>query len=251
MTKTDSASAKPVIPKYINIGEKLIKQILSEHYKLHSLLPTEKQLCEKFKISRHTARESLRYVEKTGLVERKQGSGTIVKRNSMPEQINQFINSVNDLLQFGQSTRFDIKISDIIQLTEQMATLLNTTEGEQCIHVGGLRIEPHDQKPICYSNIYRLPHMDAVDEQLKDEKTAIYAVMQALDHKNIGKIEQQISACLIPEALASQLNTTAGSAAMKITRRYFNKTSDDVILVAESLYPAKRFSFSTILLPNE
>ena len=251
MTKTKSTSSKTKTAKYVEIGEKLIKQILSEQYALHSLLPTEKQLCEQFKISRHTAREALRHVEKTGLVERKQGSGTMVIRNSMPEKINQFINSVNDLLKFGQSTRFNIKVSDIIQLDQQMALLLDTTKGEHCIHVGGIRLEPHDQKPICYSNIYRLPHMDAVDEQLKDKKTAIYAVMKALNDKNIGKIEQQISACLIPEELASQLNTEANSAAMKITRRYFNKKNDDLILVAESIYPAKRFSFSTILFPNE
>lgn len=250
MTKANTPSSKPIVPKYIGIGETLIKDILSKTYALHSLLPTEKQLCEKFTISRHTARESLRYVEKTGLVERKQGSGTIVIRNSMPEKMNQFINSVNDLLQFGQNTRFNIKVSDVIQLNNQMALLLDTDEGENCIHVGGLRIEPHAQKPICYSNIYRLPHMDAVDEELKDKKTAIYAVMKALDDKNIGKIEQQISACLIPKELAKQLNTDPCSAAMKITRRYFGK-KEDLILVAESIYPAERFSFSTILFPNE
>jgi hypothetical protein len=83
----------------------------------------------------------------------------------MPEKINQFINTVNDLLQFGNSTRFNIKVSDIIQLNEQMAQLLNTSVNEHCIHVGGLRIEPHDNKPICYSNIYRLPTMDTVDEK--------------------------------------------------------------------------------------
>jgi hypothetical protein len=38
---------------------------------------------------------------------------------------------------------------------------------------------------------------------------------------------------------------------MKIIRRYFDKTIEDLILVAESIYPAKRFSFSSELYPNE
>lgn len=251
MTNIKSSSRKTKLPKYQGIGEKLIKQILNGSYAIDSLLPTEKQLCDKFKISRHTAREALRYVEKTGLVERRQGSGTQVKRNEMPEQINQFINSINDLLQFGKHTRFEVYVSDIIELDDNHAALLNTESGEECIHVGGVRTEPHDNKPICYSNIYRRPHMDQVDEELKHKDTAIYAVIKALDSNNIGKIEQQISACLLSEQLAEYLGAEANSAAMKITRRYFNSSLDDLILVAESIYPAKRFSFSSVLYPNE
>ncbi len=251
MTKINSSSRKPKLPKYQGIGEKLIKQILKGSYAIDSLLPTEKQLCDKYKISRHTAREALRYVEKTGLVERRQGSGTQVKRNEMPEQINQFINSINDLLQFGKHTRFEVHVSDIITLDEIHASLLNSEMGEECIHVGGVRIEPHDKKPICYSNIFRRPHMDQVDEELKHKDTAIYAVIKALDSSNVGKIEQQISACLLPDTLAEVLKAENNSAAMKITRRYYDSALEDLILVAESIYPAKRFSFSSVLYPNE
>ncbi|QHJ13842.1 HTH-type transcriptional repressor YvoA [Paraglaciecola mesophila] len=251
MTKIKSKPSKHALPLYQTIGETLINQILSGDFALNTLLPTEKQLCEQFSISRHTAREALRYVEKTGLVERKQGSGTLVKRNTMPEQINQFINSVKDLLAFGQHTRFEVQISDMIVLDEEKAALLDTSEGQECIHIGGIRIEPHDKKPICYSHIYRRPHLDQVDEMLKDTRTAIYAVIEALDDKKIGKIEQQISACLLPEPLASQLAASPNSAAMKITRRYYSVEDDDLILVAQSIYPAKRFSFTSVLFPNK
>jgi DNA-binding GntR family transcriptional regulator len=251
MTKIKLLSTKHSLPKYQGIGETLIKQILSGEFALNTLLPTEKQLCEQFIISRHTAREALRYVEKTGLVERKQGSGTLVKRTTMPEQINQFINSVKDLLAFGQNTRFEVQVSDIICLEEPIAKLLNTDKGQECIHLGGVRFEPHDKKPICYSNIYRRPHLDEVDEKLKDTKTAIYAVIEALDDSKIGKIEQQISACLLTKPLAAQLGAPINSAAMKITRRYFGLKDEELILVAESIYPAKRFSFSSVLYPNK
>lgn len=251
MTNIKTSALKSSLPKYQGIGEKLIAQILAGQYKIDSLLPTEKQLCGAYSISRHTAREALRYVENTGLVERRQGSGTQVKRTSMPEHINQFINSINDLLQFGQSTRFDARISDIIQLDDELAQLLDTEPGADCIHVGGVRTEPHDKKPICYSNIYRIQHMDRVDELFKSKKTAIYAVVKALDNSNIGLIEQNISACLLPKELASDLDAEANSAAMKITRRYFDKELKDLILVAQSIYPAKRFSYSSVLYPDK
>lgn len=251
MTKIKSESTKHLLPLYQRIAKQVINQILSGDFPINTQLPTEKQFCEQFSISRHTAREALRYVEKTGLVERKQGSGTLVKRNTMPEQINQFINSIKDLLAFGQHTRFEVIVSDMVALDGKLAELLNSDEGKECIHVGGIRIEPHDKKPICYSNIYRQPHRDHVDEQLKQTTTAIYAVIEALDDRNIGRIEQQISACLIDKDMAIQLDAPVNSAALKITRRYFSRHDDDLILVAESIYPAKRFTFSSVLYPNK
>lgn len=251
MIKNITLLRKPKTPKYRHIGETLIAHILSGKYPKNSALSTEKQLCDEYKISRHTARDALKYVEKTGLVERKQGSGTFVKRNSMPEQINQFINSVNDLLQFGQRTRFEVVVSDVITLDESLAKLLNGAPGQECIHLGGVRTDPHDKKPICYSDIFRIEHEDDVDEALKDKQTAIYAVMRALNDKNIGKIEQSITACLIPSSLAGHLQAEPNTAAIEITRRYFNKANDDLILVAQSTYPAKRFSLSSVLYPNE
>ena len=241
---------KTTHPKYQQIGEQLISRILNLEYHKGQLLPTEKELCESFAISRHTAREALRYVEKTGLVERRQGSGTSVIRNTMPERINQFVSSVKDLLRFGSETRFEVEVSDIIKLDGELAELLDAQNDQDCIHIGGVRIEPHDQKPICYSNIYRIPHSDNIDEQLKNKKTAVYAVVEALDANHIGKIEQEISACLMPQEHAEVLKTKADSAAMKITRRYFSKDHQDLILVAESIYPANRFSYSTVLYPN-
>jgi DNA-binding GntR family transcriptional regulator len=75
--------------------------------------------------------------------------------------------------------------------------------------------------------------------------------VKLLDGSNIGKIEQTISACLLPETLAIDLDAPANSAAMQITRRYYNRTLEDILLVSQSIYPAKRFSFSTMLYPND
>ena len=237
-------------PKYQQIGENLIDKILDAEYEIGQLLPTEKELCETFTISRHTAREALRYVEKTGLVERRQGSGTTVIRNTMPERINQFVSSVKDLLRFGSETRFDVQVSDIIPLDEPLSELLDSEAGTECIHIGGLRVEPHDNKAICYSNIYRLPHLDDIDEKLKDTSTAVFAVIEALDASHIGKIEQEINACAMPAGIAGALKTKADKPAMMITRRYFSKEDNDLILVAQSIYPANRFSYSTVLYPD-
>ncbi|MBU3023526.1 GntR family transcriptional regulator [Aestuariibacter sp. A3R04] len=243
--------SKSLPAKYQVIGEQLIHRVLDSTFAIGDTLPTEKELCETFSVSRHTAREALRYVQRTGLVERRQGSGTKVVRSSMPEQINQFINSIEELMMFGNATRFKLAVSDMVPATADVARLLDCAAGDQCIHLGGVRVEPHDKKPVCYTNIFRLPRCDDIDAGLQHPKKAVKTLMKALNMKHIAKVEQTIEACLIPSSQAPLINAQTGTAAMLITRRYFSKRNQGLILVSQSIFPAHRFSYSTVLYNSE
>lgn len=59
--------------------ENLIEQ---EHWKTGEKIPPEKELMEKFDVSRNTLREAIRALVHAGLLETKQGSGTIVHNKS-------------------------------------------------------------------------------------------------------------------------------------------------------------------------
>lgn len=56
----------------------LTKSINSGEYSIGDKLPTEKQLCEKFNVSRSTLREAISVVRAKGLIMTKQGSGSYV-----------------------------------------------------------------------------------------------------------------------------------------------------------------------------
>ena len=64
--------------KYIEIADWLRKNIRSNHFKPGEKLISEHLLCEKFSISRHTARAAIGVLEAEGLVVRRQGSGTYI-----------------------------------------------------------------------------------------------------------------------------------------------------------------------------
>jgi len=234
---------KSAVPKYKKIGNQLINDILQLKFEIGETLPTEKELCLRFKVSRHTIREALRYIENTGLIEKRQGSGSTVVATTLPDTINQVVSNVNDILQHGNDTIFHIHHSELINLDDTIAPLLETEVGEKCMHIAGLRVEPHDKKPVCYTDIYRLPHQDLIYDSFQD-------ISKALNTKSIGKIEQKISACILPNHLAGVLNADKNSAALKITRRYFTRDKSNIILIAESIYAENRFSYSTVLYPE-
>jgi len=66
------------IPKYQEIADWLKENIRIGTFKSGEKLISEPSLCEKFGISRHTARAAISILEQEGFVVRKQGSGTYV-----------------------------------------------------------------------------------------------------------------------------------------------------------------------------
>jgi len=66
------------IPKYQEIADWLKENIRQGTFKSGEKLISEPSLCEKFGISRHTARSAVGILEQEGFVVRKQGSGTYV-----------------------------------------------------------------------------------------------------------------------------------------------------------------------------
>lgn len=66
------------LPKYIEIRDYIIEQILSGELKVGSQIPTEKQLCEQFKTSRMTVNKAIVRLCENGYIQRIAGKGSFV-----------------------------------------------------------------------------------------------------------------------------------------------------------------------------
>ena len=64
-----------MIPKYHRIADRLRAQLTGENRIRMTKLPTEKELCSLYGVSRQTVRQALHVLEAEGLIERRQGSG--------------------------------------------------------------------------------------------------------------------------------------------------------------------------------
>ena len=64
-----------MIPKYQRIADRLRAQLTGENRIRTTKLPTEKDLCALYGVSRQTVRQALHVLETEGLIERRQGSG--------------------------------------------------------------------------------------------------------------------------------------------------------------------------------
>lgn len=69
-------------PKYITIAADLRNKIASGSFSELDVLPTESAICQKYQVSRQTARQALSVLVKEGLIERRQGSGSRILKNA-------------------------------------------------------------------------------------------------------------------------------------------------------------------------
>jgi len=76
------------VAKYLEIADWLRSNILDGTFRADEKLITEYSLCEKFNVSRHTARSAIAVLEREGLVLRRQGDGTYINVNTNSAQKN-------------------------------------------------------------------------------------------------------------------------------------------------------------------
>ncbi len=232
-------------PRYHQIADELRRDIERGRFEIGSLLPTELQLCESHAISRHTAREALRVLIHDRMVQRRQGSGTLVIANSR-QRFNHSISTVADLLQYGANTRLKIVETHKIEADEAIAALLDCKVGTPCIHLHGLRSASKGEAPFCVSDIYRVAGRDPLTKRLLEVRGAVYALIDELDIGHIGAVEQSMNADMVSADDADELGLAKRTVCLRIVRRYFDPNGK-LILVAVNQHPGPDFVYSMSL----
>jgi len=93
-------SAKQVAPqsRYRYVADKVIETIADESYRDNDPLPSERELSEKYAVSRDTVRKAIRYLEECGVIYSDPGRGTFVAP-AMVRRMSRFIDG------FSQDTQ--------------------------------------------------------------------------------------------------------------------------------------------------
>src|SRR5271167_5235437 len=94
-------------PKVYEEVAKQLERLIVEKLSVGDKLPSERELAELLQVSRSSIRDAIRGLELMGLVEPRQGAGTIVRERSAESTVNAFANAlrrrqelVSELLDF-------------------------------------------------------------------------------------------------------------------------------------------------------
>lgn len=87
---------------YINIYEKIKKEIEKGKYLPNTLIPSERELMKEFSVSRTTVRNAIAMLEKNSLVYKILGKGTFVSDNIIHQDLNEFYSFNDKMLSLGK-----------------------------------------------------------------------------------------------------------------------------------------------------
>lgn len=234
-------------PYYQKLADYLIGAIRDGRWGVGASLPTEKELCETFGVSRHTTREALRQLEHKGLITRRQGSGSTVVATTPPVRYEQNIQTIEDMLQHGNATRLHVLASKALEPEANLhASQVARLGKAPCIWVRSIRYPRHDVRPLALVDVYVAARSKVQARKLLDTDTAAAEIVHTADIRRIDRIEQAFSAANVSEADAKVLHMKAGEAVFQIVRHYFD-AGGRLLLVAHSLYHGGLYSYASTL----
>ena len=232
-------------PRFSDIALHLKEGITSGHYPVGTLLPTELELRDHYKTSRHTVRAALQELQLLGLVSRRKNVGTRVESATPQVGFQQSLASVEDVVQFGATHVRVVREVETLEAKGALARMLGCTEGTAWLRISSLRMdEEQPELPICWTDLYMDPAYTELVEVVRDSPEALVSTLIEQRYgRRVVEIVQQLQAVEVPAAMARQLGVDTGSAAMQIVRRYLD-AEGDTIDVTVTLHPAERFSLT-------
>lgn len=248
MTRARSGPGKaPARPRYRRIADELTGKIGAGTYAVGHLLPTELELCAKYRASRSTVREALRILRDAGLISRRRRTGTEVVARTAPVSYRQPTDSVGDLLRYAEETRITILSERRILCDAALARQLECKIGHAWFRVVSLRAVPGDPRPICMTTSYVDANLPDIEKRLGAVSGPISAMLEQVYGIRIARIDQSIQAMSLSRRQAELLHAEAGSPALRAVRRYY-QADGALIEVSSAMHPADRFQYVTSLI---
>ena len=226
-------------PRYVQIFNALTRRMEMGKYPVDMRLPTESELCDEFNASRFTVREALRRLVEQGMVQRRQGAGSIVVSTTPQVRYVQSLSSLNDLFQFALDTRYELLSTEQVKLDEKTALDIGARSGERWRLLIGVRRHENGSK-VCCIHSYIAPRAAAYVRELKRCVGPFYAHLSERTGEEILEVEQDIFGAPMTAEVASNLDCRSGTTAVCALRCYLSEKGTLIASynwhVAESFY---------------
>jgi GntR family transcriptional regulator len=204
------------IPFYYQIEEKLRQKIEAGVFRPGATLPTERELCEQFAVSRGPVRQALRNLEVAGLVNPVQGKGVIVKAE--PFRPNPLINAsfFKEIERLGLKPSSEIIHQAVVPPSPEICRILQMEQDEKLLVIK--RLIKGDAVPLAVT-VTHLPEQLFPGIDTGDlTEMALYDLIIKKYKIAINKVQESFEPVLPDEAAARLLNLNTQKPSLMVHR---------------------------------
>jgi GntR family transcriptional regulator len=228
------------IPLYHQLQASVEARIGSGEWPPGRQLPSERELCEEYGVSRITVRQALAALANAGRVARQQGIGTFVAPLRIEQHLNRLTGFTDEMQERGHKPGSRLLRFERIRASFAVAQSLRCQMGDSVIMLQRLRLS--DGEPVALETAYL---REDVFPGLLDEDLEQHSLYRLLGDKYAivpTRAEQQIEATACPAAEARLFGVPKGMPMLAMIRVTFSQ-DDRPFEHTESYYRGDRYVF--------
>lgn len=233
------------VPKYYRLKESIRAMIEEEELGEGRLIPSERELCERYGYSRMTARQAVKELVDEGVLYREQGRGTFVAGEKLHHETARLTSFTQDMQERGMEASSTVLEAAVEQAGHAVASRLRAEPGKRVFRVK--RVRNADGKPMALETSHLLYE---VGKELFDADLETSSLYEELGKRGvrIARAEQSYEATLVKDQEAQHIGVPAGSSALLVERITFDDSGQPFEYV-KSIYRGDRYRVSIMLHP--
>jgi GntR family transcriptional regulator len=233
--------------RYEEARDQIVAFITAERLTRGERLPTERQLSETLGVSRPTLRQALELLEKDGLIERRQGSGTYVAEPRVAVDVRVLVSLTRSILASGMTPGARVITSELMPATRQLAARFAVPPQTPLQHFE--RVRYADGRIVAFERSWFpasiAPNLNAFDL----EHRSIYDVLEREYGVKLLRAEQEFDASVADDKVAALLECEPGAPLMVVHRLSFDFNGRPVEYAVDRFLPLRSVFKTTARVP--
>lgn len=231
------------VPKYYQLKEILRDGIEKKELGIGEAIPPERELCERYGISRMTARQAVMELVSEGLLYRIQGLGTFVAEPKLKQGAGKLTGFTEDMTERGMKVSSVVLAVEVEEAGPVAARMLGIEAGERIVRVK--RVRNADGKPMALETSHLLHGVAEGILGVDLSERSLYKELSKAGVR-VAWAEQSYEAVLVNDSEAGHLGVAVGSPAMLMERTTFD-SKDRPFEYVKSIYRGDRYRVTTKL----
>lgn len=227
-------------PRHEQISDWLREKIESGRYDVDEQLPSEKQLGERFDVSRVTVRRALQTLEHEGYIYRRQGLGSFVKERRAAQGLVRLTDFAQDMAHAGLDASSRVTHHAPETPPPDVAVHLDVESDATVIRLDRLRLG--DDTPIAFDRTWLPPFYAQLLRGHDLEHETIYGILETEYDIPVLRGRYRISAANAPSEVADHLGVPEGRALLVIDRISFTQ-GDKRVYFQRRFYRSDRVAY--------